>query len=199
VSGVLKRSPAPYPPREVQMEFVDGWKDRRTKGRTGGHGNGQGGVFLPPSLPHPPPPPPPPPHSPVPVLTAGAAGVRILLRLLGLPLAGAVAELLLALGGGGGGGGGSACAPVVVVRGAATQRGAEERVAEPGLDEGEGGAVGVAGGHRHLGVGGGGETQRGLRVVVVVVFTLFNRLRVCSQHTVHLFIKTKHCLERILC
>ena len=32
----------------------------------------------------------------------------------------------------------------------ATQRGAEQQVADPGLDEGEGGAMRVSGGHHHL-------------------------------------------------
>lgn len=37
------------------------------------------------------------------------------------------------------------------------QRGAEQQVADPGLDEGEGGAVRVSGGHKHLETDGGGK------------------------------------------
>ena len=47
----------------------------------------------------------------------------------------------------------------------AGQRGAEQQVADPGLDEGKGGAVGVSGGHKHL------ETD-GRRINLVIVATL---------------------------
>lgn len=39
---------------------------------------------------------------------------------------------------------------MVVVLLGAPQGGAEQQVAHPGLNEGEGGAVGVSGGHHHL-------------------------------------------------
>ena len=77
-----------------------------------------------------------------------------LLGFLGLPLASALAQLLLGFDRWGGGGGGG----VVVVLLRAAQRGAEQQVADPGLDEGEGGAVGVPGGHHHLEE----ERERGL-------------------------------------
>lgn len=73
---------------------------------------------------------------------------HLLLGFLDLPLASTFTQLLLGFerwGGSGGGGGG---VMVVLVRRA--QRGTEQQVANPGLDEGEGGEVRVPGGHHHL-------------------------------------------------
>lgn len=71
----------------------------------------------------------------------------VLLGFLGLPLAGAFTQLLLALERRSRGG----CSRrVMVVLLAAAQRRAEQQVTNPGLNEGEGGAVRVSGGHHHL-------------------------------------------------
>lgn len=71
---------------------------------------------------------------------------RFLLGLLHLLPARAFAVLLLGLERRGRGSGGS----VVVVLLGSTQRGAEQQVADPGFNEGEGRAVGVSSSHQHL-------------------------------------------------
>lgn len=76
---------------------------------------------------------------------AGSSQCGFLLGLLGLPLASPVAQLLLGFEGWS-----RSRSVVVVILLTATQGGAEEQMANPGFNEGEGGAVRVTGSRHHL-------------------------------------------------